>query len=138
MEGMTMTDTIDLEYPDLCTEIHRYERPEDVYRFHTLLPRPVSERHSNHRPFSPPGYNPQAQNYIEAERHQVHTGRAEELREGLVQDGYRPIKFIELPEVLAKFVTYQQAPLEFQLQLSQGVEFVTDRIVVWVRGELPV
>jgi hypothetical protein len=137
MEGMTMTDSIDLQYPDLCTEIHRYEKPEDIYRFFTLLPRPVSDVFMNHRPFSPPGYNPLAQNYIEAERHQVHIGRAKEIRDGLIEDGYRPIKFVELPPVLAKFVTYNQAPLEFQLQLNQGVEFVTDRIVVWVRGELP-
>jgi hypothetical protein len=134
-----MTETlIDPQYPDLCTEVLRYEKPESIYRFFTLYPRPISETHANYRPFSPRGgYNPEAQNYIEAERHQVYPGRADEIRESLVKDGYRPMKFAELPEVLAKFVTYQQAPLEFQLQLSQGVEFITDRIVVWVRGELP-
>jgi len=133
-----MTDSIDLQYPDLCTEIHRYERPESIYRFYTLLPRPTSDAFINHRPFAEGrGYNPEAQNYIEAERHQVHSGRADEIREGLIKDGYRPVKFTELPEVLAKFVTYNQAPLEFQLQLSQGVDFVVDRIVVWVRGEFP-
>jgi hypothetical protein len=133
-----MTDTIDLEYPDLCTEIHRYTRPEDIYRFFTLLPRPISEAHANHRPFSKQrGYNPEAQNYIEAERHQVYPGRAEEIRESLRHDGYTPVKFGDLPEVLAKFVTFQQAPLEFQLQLSQGDPELTEKIVVWVRGEFP-
>jgi hypothetical protein len=132
-----MTDTIDLEYPDLCTEIHRYSKPEDIYRFFTLYPRPVSERHSNHRPFSERGYNPAAQNYIEAERHQVYIGRAEEIREALRQDGYSPVKFSDLPTVLAKFVTFQQAPLEFQMRLSQGDPELTEKIVVWVRGEFP-
>jgi hypothetical protein len=132
-----MTDSIDLQYPDLCTEIHRYERPENIWRFFTLLPRPISDAFMNHRPFSPPGYNPAAQNYIEAERHQVHHGRAEEIREGLIKDGYTPVKFMDLPTVLAKFVIFNQAPLEFQMQLSQGDPALTDKIVVWVRGELP-
>lgn len=128
------------KYPDLCTEIHRYDKPEDIYRFFTLVPREVSHQHMNYRPFQNRevmGIDPTAQNYVEIERHQLYSDPAQETRDTLVADGYRPVPLAEVPLALAQFVIGNQAPIEFQSKLSAGDKKWLKRIVVWVRGELP-
>jgi len=134
-----MTDTA-TTYPDLITEILRYDEPEKTYRFYYLEPHEVSFNHMNFRPFQNPavrGIEKGAQNYIETEKHQVNAEKAELIRLTLLDEGYGQWAYIDLPFELRNFVTRNQAPIEFQRGLASNHPSVVGRVRVWVRGDLP-
>ena len=118
-----MNDTI-TTYPELVTEILRYDTPQETYRFYTIVPHEVSFQHLNQKPFSDPSLlekrvqvmkaradgdeellqkvlpqyvRAQGPNYIETEKHQVNAEKAELIRLALLDEGYAQYAYIDLP-----------------------------------------
>ena len=147
MKGNTMTDTA-TTYPDLITEILRYDEPEQTYRFYYLEPHEISFNHANKKPFrntdkhrvemsKEEWLEKSGPNYIETEKHQVNANSAEVIRMILTDQGFRQMSLAEVPYNLRIFVISNQAPIEFQQGLMTNHPSVINRVKVWVRGDLP-
>lgn len=131
---------MDSAYPDLVTEIHRYSEPTDMFAFHSIVPDTTGSW--NIQPFTVDydmdGYDEDSPTYREDGITTRGLREVEDYRGVLWDQGYRRQEFIDnLPDHFRDFVIHRQCPLEWQLRMESDDQELCDRVVVWVRGELP-
>ena len=126
--------SITTQYPTLCVEIHRYDNP-DTIRFFDLVPTEAPDTSKiNYHPFATS--DDRGPNYVEQQRQQVIGTLIETNHRRLIDAGYSPVPYLELPSALALRVARTMAPIEWHSGLTTGELEVTKRVTVWVLGEL--
>lgn len=125
-------------YPDLCTEIHRYSKPTNMWSFWSIVP----DEDGWVQPFTVDyymtGHEEDSPRYVEAGSTICGREDVEDYRGELWDQGYRRQEFTEnLPEHFRNFVIHSQCPLEWQVRMENGDQELCDRVVIWIRGALP-
>ena len=135
-------------HPDLITEVFRHavERggAYDMWAFHKLTP--SSDRSCYTFPFAPKYAYELDDSFVPEENlgykeDGITVKAADDIsryRTELDSLGYVEVDFSELPDNLQYFITHTQAPLEWHAALDDKDPEHMSRIILWVKGELPV
>jgi hypothetical protein len=122
-----MNPTPEADKPWMTVILHRYTGPQDMYGVHELVP----DEGWLLRPFGPShtSYSNTAQ--------LVTSAQAENWRHTLAQYGYRKLAWFSIPEPLRTFLIHQVVPLEWKIGLRANHPSLTNKISLWIKGEMP-
>jgi len=131
------TDTCSHKPPYIVTEIHRYSKPEDMWAFHSIEPDDTGMW--SVQPFAENTYEefPDSPTYKETGIVTKWSDEVVHHRMALMVTGYVQTDFDDLPENFQRFVTFNQAPLEWHERLAAHDPEVMKRVTVWVKGVMP-
>ncbi len=130
---------------DLCIEIHRYDKPENKYRFFWFTPQQGGSEiqlgavlghdvHFTEYPFETDDFEaPRGPAYAETGRQQLLEDAAEKERKVLDRLGYKPFRLEDVSNDLAQWVIHTQCPIEFHSMLDARDPDWTKRVTIWKR-----
>jgi hypothetical protein len=129
-----MNDTITT--PDLIIEVHRYDKPENTFRFFEFSAGDISYNHENTKPFAI-SREDMGPNYLRTARCQISEAEAEVKRRAIEEDGFRPLSLEALPGHVRRWVIHSHCPIEFHSVLDNLDPEWTRRVTLWTNGSLP-